>query len=195
MKMNKTIILSFMLLAGTVTGIFAQTATAAEAETSAEIDGIMLMREEEKLAYDVYLTLYDIWGKTIFKNIAKAEQKHMDAVAGLITDFKLSDPVSDNKRGEFTNQKIQHLYDTMIEQGSKSLLEALKIGATIEDLDIHDLNNLLAGTTDANITRVYNNLKKGSENHLNSFMRQIKAEGGDYNPQYISEQEFNQIVK
>ena len=193
--MNKTIILSFMLLAGTVTGIFAQTATAAEAETSAEIDGIMLMREEEKLAYDVYLTLYDIWGKTIFKNIAKAEQKHMDAVAGLITDFKLSDPVSDNKRGEFTNQKIQHLYDTMIEQGSKSLLEALKIGATIEDLDIHDLNNLLAGTTDANITRVYNNLKKGSENHLNSFMRQIKAEGGDYTPQYISEQEFNQIVK
>lgn len=27
-----------------------------------EIDGIMLMREEEKLAHDVYLTLHNKWG-------------------------------------------------------------------------------------------------------------------------------------
>jgi hypothetical protein len=191
MKMYKTIILSFFLLAGTATNIFAQTI----AQTTAEIDGIMLMREEEKLARDVYLTLYDVWNQPIFKNIAKAEQTHMDAVAGLIKDFKLSDPVADNKRGEFTNQELQQHYDTMVAQGSMSLLEALKIGATIEDLDIHDLNNLLAETTDANITRVYNNLKRGSENHLKSFMRQIVAQGGDYTPQFISEQEFNQIVK
>ena len=38
------------------------------------------MREEEKLARDVYVALGDRWGLRVFENIARAEQRHMDAV-------------------------------------------------------------------------------------------------------------------
>ena len=47
--------------------------------TEAEENHILYMREEEKLARDVYLTLYELWGAEIFANISESEQQHMDA--------------------------------------------------------------------------------------------------------------------
>lgn len=38
--------------------------------TDAETDGILFMREEEKLARDVYLGLADPWDLRVFENIA-----------------------------------------------------------------------------------------------------------------------------
>ena len=35
---------------------------------------LKFMREEEKLARDVYLYLFDVWGQWIFENIAASEQ-------------------------------------------------------------------------------------------------------------------------
>ena len=49
-----------------------------------EATGLIFMREEEKLARDVYLTLYDVWETAVFDNIASSEQTHMDAVLMLI---------------------------------------------------------------------------------------------------------------
>lgn len=40
---------------------------------AAEIEGLLFMREEEKLAHDVYLALYAKWGLPIFQNIAQSE--------------------------------------------------------------------------------------------------------------------------
>lgn len=159
-----------------------------------EIDGLLLMREEEKLARDVYLEMYDIWGQQIFLNIANSESTHTNAVKLLLDKYNLTDPVTNDTRGSFTNQDLAGLYSTLVEKGSGSLLDALTVGATVEDLDINDLKKLNEISDNQDITAVYNNLEKGSRNHLRSFTRVIEQNGGIYEPQYISESEYNEII-
>ncbi len=63
-----------------------------QALNSSEVQGILYMREEEKLARDVYLKLYEMWKLPIFKNIAESEQIRMDLVKALIIKYNLTDP-------------------------------------------------------------------------------------------------------
>jgi hypothetical protein len=146
------------------------------------------------LARDVYLTLADTWNIQIFSNIANSEQTHTDAIKTLLTRYNISDPVTDDSVGVFTNPELAKLYTDLVDQGSKSLLSALKIGATIEDLDINDLDKALLETTKEDIKIVYQNLQKGSRNHLRAFVRQIEKNGGDYFPQYISNDSYEKII-
>lgn len=142
------------------------------AVSSEDESGILLMSEEEKLARDVYLELYDMWGLRTFANIAKSEQVHMDEVAELVGLYGLESPVLP-EAGKFTDPELQELYDSLIAQGSVSIEEAIKVGIAIEELDIKDLQELISGTSDQNITTVYSNLLAGSYNHLESFTKQL----------------------
>ncbi len=162
--------------------------------SSEEITSIKHMREEEKLARDVYLKLYEYWKLPAFANIAKSEQRHMDMVKALIEKYELQDPVKDDVKGKFSDPKMQELYDKLIKDGKKSLNDALKVGCLIEDLDIYDLNESLRKVDNQDIKFVYNNLKRGSYNHLNRFYSVLKRYGGSYTPMYISQEEFNKIV-
>lgn len=162
--------------------------------TSTFEEGMLLMIEEEKLARDVYLTLYNIHGLRTFSNIARAEQKHMDAVAYLLEVNNVTDPVKDSDVGVFTNKEIAALYNQLVEQGSVSIVEALKVGALIEDLDIADLERILSTTVDSDAIRVYENLLRGSENHMRSFINQLSRYNQSYDPIYISEQRFSEIL-
>lgn len=159
-----------------------------------EIDGLLLMREEEKLARDVYLELYDISGQQIFSNIAQSEATHTNAIKSLLEKYDIEDPMVTDERGVFENKDLQSLYDQLVEQGSVSLLEALNVGAIVEDLDIKDLKELNENCDNQDVTAVYNNLEKGSRNHLRSFTDLIVRNGGSYIPQYISEEDYNLIV-
>ncbi len=134
-----------------------------------EAASLLFMREEEKLAHDVYVTLYDQWGLRVFSNIAASEQKHTDAVAALLEAYGLEDPTAGNGVGEFTNPALQALYDELVAQGSVSAAEALKVGVAIEELDISDLEQRIAETDNADIQLLYSNLLAGSENHLRAF--------------------------
>jgi hypothetical protein len=101
--------------------------------------GLTKMREEEKLARDVYQVLYEKWGAQVFGNITQSEQRHMDAIKALLDKYNLPDPVTDPSVGAFTSPEMQELYEKLVAQGEQSLVEALKVGATIEDLDLYDL--------------------------------------------------------
>lgn len=159
-----------------------------------EIDGLLLMREEEKLARDVYQTLYDTWGIRIFANIAQSEQTHTEAVRDLLEKYNLTDPVTDDTIGVFVNQDMQTLYDSLTEEGKLSEVDALRVGATIEDLDINDLEDLLEQTDNEDITLVYENLARGSRNHLRAFTRQLTNRGETYEPSYITLEEYEAII-
>ena len=159
-----------------------------------EIAGLVLMREEEKLARDVYNVLGEKWETEIFTNIAKSEQTHTDAIKVLLDRYNIEDPVKDDSIGIFTSPELDELYKNLVEQGESSLLDALIVGATVEDLDIKDLNELSAKTDNSDIIITYNNLNKGSRNHLRAFMRQINNNEGSYSPQYISQSEFDDII-
>lgn len=155
---------------------------------------LSFMREEEKLARDVYVFLYNKWVLPIFNNISSSEQSHMDAIVQLLNKYNLPDPVGSNGYGIFSNPLLQNLYTQLTTQGSVSLLDALKAGATIEDLDIYDLKLSLTKVDNHDIILVYNNLMKGSRNHLRSFYSNIINAGGTYTPQYITQAEFDAII-
>ncbi len=153
------------------------TTPAVESLTQAEIDNILYMREEEKLARDVYLAMSEIYDCPIFANISASEQRHMDAVGLLITKYGLEDPISSDWPGVFENAELGALYGTLVEQGSISLAGALEAGTTIEELDIADLNAALAETEASDVAWVFENLLRGSTNHLSAFNR-LFAKGG-----------------
>jgi hypothetical protein len=160
-----------------------------------EIEGILYMREEEKLARDVYLTLYDQWSLPIFQNIADSEQTHMDAIEKLIDRYGLTDPVAGNDVGEFTDQTLQSLYDDLVTTVSQSLADALRIGAVVEEIDILDLEERIAQTDAGDIQRVYENLMKGSRNHLRSFVATLEQQTDEtYEPQYLDQAAYDDII-
>jgi len=137
--------------------------------TDDEIYWLTYMREEEKVARDVYLSLNNTWNARIFKNIAASEQTHMDAIKNLLDTYTIPDPAADKGPGEFANPDLQKLYDDLIQQGSISKAEALRVGVIIEETDIDDLNEAIATTQHNDIRTVYSNLLKGSLNHLDAF--------------------------
>lgn len=155
---------------------------------------LLQMREEEKLARDVYIALgQQRWTKT-FSNIANSEQTHTDAIKDLLDRYQIEDPVKEDIYGVFTSPTLQNLYTTLLEQGKKSLLDALIVWATIEDLDIKDLQELTKTTDNEDITLTYANLEKGSRNHLRAYVKQIQKNWWTYIPQYISQTEYETII-
>ncbi len=139
-------------------------ATASGALTSDNVSSLVRLREEEKLARDVYRTLGDRWELTLFDNITLSEQRHMDRVGELLVAYGIEDPVVDDSTGAFTSTEMQALYAALVSQGSESVGAALGVGAAIEELDIFDLEEALADEVPADVARVYENLMKGSRN-------------------------------
>lgn len=159
-----------------------------------EIAGLIQMRQEEKLARDVYITLGNTWGMRVFSNISDSEQSHMDAIQVLLTRYGIKDPVVANTVGVFASKDMQDLYNTLTTKGKGSLADALIVGATIEDLDIRDLENIKKETIKEDILTTYDILQKGSRNHMRTFVKSIQANGGSYTPQYISQSEYDAII-
>jgi len=165
-----------------------------ESLSTAELTSLSFMREEEKLARDVYITLYNKWGANIFTNISNSEQTHMDAILMLLNKYSITDPIGTNTVGVFNNATLQNLYSQLVAQGNTSTLEAYKVGATIEDLDIFDLTNALTNIDNQDIRLVYDMLTKGSRNHMRSFNKNILGASGIYIPQYLSQAVFDAII-
>gem|GEM_PF-384037 len=161
--------------------------------SDAEKEGLIMMREEEKLAQDVYLYFYNLYKTPVFKNIAKAEAAHTKAVLWLLNGYAIEDPMVEGE-GNFSNQEFTDLYKQLTTQGTKSLEDALKVGAFIEEYDINDLMNLIEETESNNIERVYGNLLKGSEFHIKAFTNILKFRGETYSPTILSDELYNSIL-
>jgi hypothetical protein len=161
---------------------------------STEAAGIVYLREEEKLAHDVYATFHAEWGMRIFDNISQSEERHFDVLKLLLDRYGLQDPAANNPIGIFQNAGLQELYDSLITEGKGSLQHALRVGATIEELDIRDLEKAAAATDNNDLKVVYQNLRLAAENHLRTFISQLKAAGENYVPQHITQARFSEIT-
>ncbi|HPQ21061.1 MAG TPA: DUF2202 domain-containing protein [Saprospiraceae bacterium] len=161
--------------------------------TSEQEEGLKYMREEEKLARDVYYYLYEKWGLDIFNHIGSSEQSHMDLVLNLMNKCGIED-ISLNDYGKFSNTHLQELYDQLVAAGEQSLIDALKVGATIEDVDIFDLDKFASETQNESLLEVYEKLNCGSRNHMRAFNKQLNSRDASYTPQYISQSKFDEIL-
>jgi len=162
------------------------------------IDSLSHMGNEERLAYDVYNRLYTYWGTQQFINIAsQSEIEHIQSVQQLVQKYALDDtinftnvdlptlgymytPVEDMQAGTYDISKIQGLYEDLTAAGAASEIEALKVGCTVEVVDITDLSEyiLLAIESNANdIVDVFNVLRDGSYSHYWAFDTGLKDRG------------------
>ncbi len=164
-------------------------------EPSQHQQDVRFLREEEKLARDVYITLHKRWKLQIFENISQSEQRHMDRMKTLVIRYGLTDPVRDDTVGVFTNKELAKLYKDLVARGSKSEVEALLVGATIEDLDIRDIRRMKKNTADADAQDAFAKLECGSRNHMRAFSRQLEARGVTYKVKYLSQGEVKQILE
>lgn len=169
-------------------------ATTIASLSQAEAESVLFMREEEKLARDVYQWFFNLYSDKIFQSIALSEERHTSQVKVLIETYGLPDPAATDAPGVFQNQALQALYDKLIAMGSASLKQALYVGGLIEETDIRDIQSALADIDNRDIISVYGNLLDGSKNHLRSFVTRIEALDGAYKPQILSEEEFNAVV-
>lgn len=164
--------------------------------SATEEASLLFMREEEKLAHDVYTQLNNKYSLQVFANIADSEQTHTEAVLLLIDRYTLTDPALNKGIGEFTNTDLQTLYNTLLARGLQSEIEALKVGALVEEVDIADLKVQLAEKVDnQDITIVFENLMKGSRNHLRAFVKNLSMRGVTYVPEVLSLTEYNEIIR
>lgn len=165
-----------------------------EALSATEKAGLAHLRQEEKLARDVYQALNWFWKSPIFANIASSEQQHMDLVKWLLDRYGIADPLPGDGIGLYRDPIFTQLFILLVTFGAQSLDNALMVGAFIEDLDIADLMAEIAHTNNRDINTVWQNLAKGSRNHLRSFYAQLVARNVVYKPLVLSPALFNQIV-
>ena len=159
-----------------------------------EAASLAFMREEEQLAHDVYTVSVTLWAPLIFANIAASEATHSAAIKALLDRYQQPDPLAGLPNGTFKTPAFQSLYDSLVASSRTSPISALKVGVEIEELDIRDITEQKAGIDNADILMVYDNLLRGSRNHLRAFMKVLIQQGGTYVPQYITQAEFDAIV-
>ena len=142
-----------------------------------ELADLAFMREEEKVARDVYRVLYQTWGLQIFDNIAQAEQGHMNLTRVILDRYGIADPVLSDATGDFSDPRLASIYTRLVLFGQQSEFNALLVGAIIEDFDIFDVEIMLGRTDNRDFRTVLQNLARGSRNHMRSFYRQLDSRG------------------
>jgi hypothetical protein len=168
---------------------------AKESLNSKELESLAFMREEEKLAHDVYAYLDSLYRYiNVFGNISNSESTHTEAVRQLLIRYEQTDPAANLAAGIYVNATLQTLYTQLVTRGAVSITEALRVGAAIEEIDIMDIQNALPGIDNQDIILVYESLLKGSRNHLRAFAKSLQQQGVVYEPQYLPVDQYNAIV-
>jgi len=181
------------LMAGGMSDSITSTTSTTKSLNEVEQEDLLFMREEEKLARDVYLFAFSQWGDVVFENIAESEQEHTEMILALLEKYNLEDPALENE-GEFTNHELQELYNDLIAEVQNSEIDALYVGALIEEKDMIDILDAIDRTDNRDIKTVYQNLLDGSKLHLQAFVDVLESKGIEYEPRLIDEDLYEEII-
>jgi hypothetical protein len=168
--------------------------SAAAALSSREKEGLLFIWEEEKTARDLYTSLYENDKLSIFRDLARSEQSHMDQAKAIIDKYGLIISGKD-EQGVFQNQTLQKIHDELLANGLSSDQDALKAAATFEEISIMDLEKELDATHAEDVLAMYQGLLAGSLKHLRSYVTDLKDQGIKYDPRYLGKDELEKIVK
>jgi hypothetical protein len=140
-----------------------------DSSTLAEI--LTFIVQEEKLAHDLYVQLASTSGAQQFANIVNSESTHISLVQGLLVSYNIVDPTVGLAEGEFLDQDLQALYDSLLASGSVDRAGAIAAGIAVEEKDIADIEVMLATDLPSDVASVLERLLSGSQNHLAAFQR------------------------
>lgn len=161
--------------------------------TQREKDGLIFIWEEEKAARDIYSSLYEKNNQTIFLDLTRSEESHMDQAKAVIEKYDLSLPR--DVRGAFGNQTLQNIHDRLLAEGLESYDQALKAAAEFEEISIMDLEAELAAAENEDVRTMYQGLLAGSRKHLRSYVADLKEQGIEYEPRHLERSEFEETVR
>ena len=216
------------IVTGVATAMAVAIAAAGKA-AHASMDGIVLdyneqthlvfMREEEKLARDVYIRLSTMYpDHPIFGKIDDSEQRHTNAVRAMLKKYGLDDPNTNDNVGVYTGEDygwyFSEKFELLVERASISELEALYVGAFIEELDMMDIKQCprvivdtdngiddvtecgMIYTDNADVANLHASLLEGSDSHLVSYVRNIEKYigRGNYQAQVLPQEQVDQIL-
>jgi hypothetical protein len=156
---------------------------------------IAYMWDEERLARDLYLKLYELYpdAKPLYNIATQSETQHVSWVTTLVEKYDLNlqnttdfsggydvQTLADIPAGQFILPELQQLYDALYAEGSQSEIDALKVGCKVEVTDVDDLDRYIeeakAGEA-LDLVAVYENLRNGSYNHYWAFDNALKQRG------------------
>ena len=140
-------------------------------DTSTLAELLTFIVQEEKLAHDLYVQLASTSGAQQFQNVLNSESTHISLVQGLLTTYNIVDPTVGLAEGEFVNQDLQALYDSLLASGSVDRAGAIAAGIAVEEKDIADIEVMLASDLPSDVVSVLERLLSGSQNHLAAFLR------------------------
>jgi len=165
-------------------------------------NSLAYMGNEERLAYDVYMNLYNyhkqngIEIKQLYNIATRSETRHIQTVQDLVKRYNISlndltivdaNVVNSNNMsannmpsGVYDVPKIQELYDYLYDKGINSQKDALKVGCMVEVTDINDLNEYIKEAEESNakdVKAAFEFLRKGSYNHYWAFDNGLKNIG------------------
>jgi len=146
---------------------------------SAIQSSLSYMYDEERLAKEIYLAIYNRQPVKQLTNIASnAEGKHIDAVRDLAQRYGVATPYQ--QAGRYQSHHIQDLYNKLYAKGIRSQKDALEVGCIVEVVDVNDLNKFMNEAQRANaqdVLETYDYLRKGSYNHYWAFDKGLKQMG------------------
>lgn len=151
-----------------------------QAIDAGEAQDLVYMRQEEKLARDVYRVLHARWGLQTFANIAQSEQSHVELVLYVMNRYGMPDPLTSDATGYFVDPLLSGLFQRLVALGNQSPVHALVAGALIEDLDMVDIHAAILRTDNRDVATVWQNLVRGSRNHLRAFYGRLLTYGITY---------------
>jgi len=103
------------------------------------------MREEEKLAHDVYAALAT--KGVAFARIQNAERRHFEVIGWQLERNGIPDPAAGKGPGDLQDPALRKLYAELVERGSRGTRDALAVGLEIEERDIVDLDRAIEQTS------------------------------------------------
>jgi len=159
--------------------------TAAQAALLFQID-------EERMAGELYTAFGAKWGLPPFAHIPLAETRHEAVLRQLATRAGLTVPTA--VAGRFDSAEVQQRHDALLALGHESADSALRVGAYVEEVDIADLNTLLATTDNVALKDAATALKSASGHHLNAFVGLLAARGITYVPQVLKADEYQAML-
>jgi hypothetical protein len=180
---------------------------------------LVFICEEEKLARDVYRVLGRRFPEVgVFADLEAGQEHNRCAVSELLQKYRVSTPLVNDNVGVFSwgiyGRYFMEKYLVLTNQGSASPLNALYVGAFMEELNIQEItecpkvivdisngiNEITACgmryTGNPEVLRIYDRLLDESRRHLRLLVRGIEQQigAGNYEAQVLQQEMVNDIL-
>ncbi len=159
--------------------------------TETEAGDLQLLREEEKLARDLFRDWSD--RSELFGAVAHSKQLHFEIVGALLQRHQVTDRTLGGE-GLYVFPQLQTLHQELLARGGSTELEALAAGAELHERDLVGLEEAAGRSQLEDVRASLAEIQRGARNHLRGCVEELALQGVDYAPRLLSPEAFAAII-